>query len=105
MAYMRLSLIERMLYKLKQGADAEVQRGRKGKKGKSSKGKTTRPESNEEGSLADFEYSSSAAASEQPANEVRLSADGNHSAHAWVQPHVDDSNVTTLQPSSNSPSV
>eukprot|EP01043_Picozoa_sp_COSAG02_P013787 COSAG02_NODE_557_length_20379_cov_6.688215_19_plen_539_part_00 len=100
-ASQRQQQIERMLYKLKQGADAEVQRTRKGKKGKSKHGKTTRPDSSEGGSLTDFEYPS--AASEETADEVRLGVNRSHSA--WVQAHIEDSNVTTLQPSSNSPSA
>lgn len=84
----RQQQIERMLYKLKQGADAEVQQARTRKKRKSNDGKT------------DFEYPGAAG---EGMADTDVSVNRVHSE--WVQADIEDINVTTLQPSSGSPSA
>lgn len=95
----RQQQIERMLDKLKEGAEVGVQQARKGRKAKSSSSKASRTEEAGGGSRGDFEY---------PSAEVgkgSLDADRNHSA--WMHADIaDNGNVTMLQAAnSSSPSA
>lgn len=100
--------IERMLYKLKEGADAEVHQARKGKKGKSSddkksQAKETEADESEDRVLADFEFPSEVQVDSVP--NATPGAGRNHSSWVHTQFAGGDQNGTMLQPSSHPPSA